>query len=86
MISAALSGKLDDVEFLEHQVFGLMMPAVCPDVPSEVLNPRNTWADKQAYDQKAADLAHAFVKNFQQFAEYASDEILHAAPKAAVIV
>ena len=85
MISAALDGELDKVEYLEHPVFGLMMPASCPNVPSEILNPRNTWTDKQAYDQKSADLAQAFVKNFNQFAEFASPEILHAAPKTAVI-
>lgn len=86
MISAALKGELDEVEYQEHPVFGLMMPVSCPDVPSEVLNPRNTWADKHAYDQKSADLAQAFVKNFSQFAASASSEILHAAPKIAVTV
>lgn len=86
MISAALSGELDQVDYLEHQVFGLMMPVECPNVPSEILNPRNTWEDKQAYDQKSADLAQSFVRNFQQFAEFASSEIMHAAPKTAVIV
>lgn len=86
MISAALNGALNQVEYQEHPVFGLMMPLSCPDVPSEVLNPRNTWADKQAYDQKSAELAQAFVKNFNQFASSASDEILHAAPKIAVTV
>jgi phosphoenolpyruvate carboxykinase (ATP) len=86
MICAALNGELDSVEYQEHQVFGLMMPASCPGVPSEVLDPRNTWSDKQAYDQKSAELAQAFVKNFNQYAEFASAEILHAAPKSAVIV
>ncbi|NEU10366.1 phosphoenolpyruvate carboxykinase (ATP) [Flavihumibacter sp. R14] len=84
MISAALNGELDTVEYKEHPVFGLMMPVSCPDVPSEVLDPRNTWKDKQEYDRKSADLAQAFVKNFNQFAHYASDEILRAAPKIAV--
>ena len=86
MISAALKGDLDLVDYYEHPVFGLMMPLSCPDVPSEVLNPRNTWEDKQAYDQKSADLAQAFVKNFNQFAASASAEILNAAPKIAVTV
>lgn len=86
MISAALNGQLDQVSYAEHPVFGLMMPESCPDVPSEVLNPRNTWTDKQAYDQKSADLAQAFVRNFSQYAEYASSEILLSAPKTAVPV
>ena len=86
MITAVLNGEMDKTEYSEHPVFGLMMPLSCPDVPAEVLNPRNTWADKHAYDQKSADLAQAFVRNFKQFAEYANSEILLAAPKTAVSV
>lgn len=86
MITAALNGELDLVEYQEHPIFGLMMPVICPNVPPEVLNPRNTWADKQAYDQKSAELAQAFVRNFNQFAEFANSEILRAAPKIAVAV
>ena len=48
-------------------IFGLPMPVACPGVPDEVLNPRNTWADKDAYDRKARELAALFVKNFEQF-------------------
>jgi phosphoenolpyruvate carboxykinase (ATP) len=61
-------------------VFGVAMPKNCLDVPSEILNPRNTWRDKEAYDQKANYLAEAFIKNFEKFADYASDEILVGAP------
>ncbi|HUH32494.1 MAG TPA: phosphoenolpyruvate carboxykinase (ATP), partial [Daejeonella sp.] len=86
MICAALKGELGKVEYQEHPVFGLMMPTSCPNVPSDVLNPRNTWADKHAYDQKASDLAQAFSKNFSQFSEFASAEIVKAAPKTAVTV
>jgi phosphoenolpyruvate carboxykinase (ATP) len=50
-------------------------------VPDEVLNPRNTWADKNAYDAAAAKVAGMFVKNFEKFADQASDEILGAAPR-----
>jgi len=84
LITAALNGDLDNVSFLEHEVFGLMMPTSCPNVPAEVLNPRNTWEDKEAYDAKANKLAAAFNKNFEKFAEYANDEILAAAPVAKV--
>jgi phosphoenolpyruvate carboxykinase (ATP) len=83
MITAALEGKLTDVDFETHPVFGLQMPTSCPNVPAEVLNPRNTWADKNAYDVKANELAEAFNKNFDKFASQASEEILAARPKVA---
>jgi phosphoenolpyruvate carboxykinase (ATP) len=83
MITAALNSELDKVTYEKHPVFGLDMPTTCPDVPSEILNPRNTWADKTAYDAKANELAGKFVKNFQQYAEGTSEEILAAAPKVA---
>ncbi len=86
MITEALSGDLNKVKYEEHPVFGLMMPVSCPDVPAELLNPKNTWADKNAYDQKAGDLAQAFVTNFKQFSEFANTEILNAAPKTAIVV
>ncbi len=84
MITAALNGELANVEFETHPVFGLEMPKTCPNVPDEVLNPRNTWADKASYDKKADILANQFVKNFSQFEDQASDALLAAAPKASV--
>ncbi len=81
MITAALNGELDSVQYEAHPVFGLQMPTTCPNVPTEILNPRNTWTDKSLYDTKANDLAGKFVKNFEQYAEGASAEILAAAPK-----
>ncbi|TXB68890.1 phosphoenolpyruvate carboxykinase (ATP) [Phaeodactylibacter luteus] len=81
MISAALKGELEEVAYKEHEVFGLQMPLSCPNVPDEVLDPRQTWADGSAYDAKAADLAARFNKNFEKFEAKASDEILAAAPK-----
>ena len=59
----------------------MAIPTSCPDVPTEVLNPRNTWADQKAYDEKAAYLAGLFVKNFEKYADGVSAEILAAAPK-----
>lgn len=82
MITAALNGELNNVEFEQHPVFGMMMPKSCPNVPDEILNPRNTWEDKAAYDAKAKDLAAQFVKNFEKYASGASEETLAAAPKA----
>lgn len=83
MITAALNGELEKVSYEKHPVFGLEMPTTCADVPSEILNPRNTWSDKSAYDTKANELAAKFVKNFEQYAEGTSEEILAAAPKVA---
>ncbi|MDF2157744.1 phosphoenolpyruvate carboxykinase (ATP) [Algoriphagus sp. CAU 1675] len=81
MISAALEGALDDVEYQEHPVFGFKVPQSCPIVPSEILNARNTWADPDAYDKKAKELAQAFIENFEQFKEFASDDLLAGAPR-----
>ena len=83
MITAALEGKLDNVSYEAHPVFGMMMPTTCPDVPAEILNPRNTWNDKAAYDEKATDLANQFIKNFEKYASGVTEEILAAAPKPA---
>ncbi len=81
MITAALTGKLDNVKYETLPVFGLQMPVECADVPSDILNPRNTWKDKDAYDVTANKLATSFVKNFEQYASAANDEIMAAAPK-----
>lgn len=81
LITEALNGGLDKVEFETHPVFGVSMPKSCPNVPAEILNPRNTWKDKEAYDAKANELAAAFNKNFEKFAAKAEAEILAAAPK-----
>ena len=81
MITSALEGKLNDVEYEDHPIFGMMIPKECPNVPSEILNPRNTWADKNSYDEKAVALAKQFVKNFEKYASGVSEEILAAAPK-----
>jgi len=83
MITAALEGKLDDVNYDTLPVFGMRIPTSCPEVPAEILNPRNTWKDAAAYDAKAAHLADLFVKNFGQFADGVTDDIKAAAPKAA---
>jgi phosphoenolpyruvate carboxykinase (ATP) len=81
MITAAMNGTLDKASYQTDAIFGLAMPTACPDVPSEILNPRETWTDKAAYDVKAEKLAVSFVKNFEQYVELANDEIMAAAPK-----
>ncbi len=81
MINAALSGRLHDVVFEPDPVFGVLVPTTCPGVPSEVLQPRNTWEDKAAYDQQARKLAAMFVKNFETYADMAGPEVQAAGPK-----
>lgn len=81
MITAAMNGELNGVEYLPHPVFGVLTPQSCPNVPAEILNPRDTWADKEAYDKKANELANLFIKNFEKYAAQANDEIRSAAPK-----
>ena len=81
MITAALEGKLNAVQFDIHPVFGMAVPKECPGVLTEVLDPRNTWVDKTAYDVKAKYLASLFIKNFEKYASGVSTEVLTAAPK-----
>jgi phosphoenolpyruvate carboxykinase (ATP) len=80
MISAALNGELEKVKFTKHSIFGIRMPESCSGVPSEILSPRNTWTDEDRYDKKANELAKAFIKNFEKFANHANTEILESAP------
>ncbi|HXC03392.1 MAG TPA: phosphoenolpyruvate carboxykinase (ATP) [Bacteroidia bacterium] len=83
MITAALNGSLEKANFETLPVFNLSVPTACPEVPAEILNPRNTWKNKDAYDAKANQLAGSFIKNFEQYASAASKEIIAAAPKVA---
>lgn len=85
LITSALEGDLNNVEYIRHEVFGLLMPAKCKNVPSEILNPKNTWNDKNAYDTKANELATAFNTNFSKYSDFANEEILKSAPKIKVI-
>ena len=80
LITAALNGDLDETSYETHPIFGLAMPTACPDVPSNLLNPKNTWEDKADYDLKANELATAFRENFEQYAEGASPEVLAVVP------
>ena len=84
MISAALSGELDNVKYTEHPVFNLQMPTSCPNVPDHLLNPKNTWTNADRYDEKANELAIAFIKNFEQYTSYCSPEIVNAAPNVTI--
>ena len=81
MIKAALAGDLDHVETQTDPVFGLHVPVSVPGVPSEILTPRNTWADKEAYDVQAAKLAGMFKENFEKFADQVPDGVKAAGPR-----
>jgi len=80
MITAALEGNLNFVQFQADPVFGMAVPMECPNVPSDILKPRNTWSDKSAYDEKAKFLANLFIKNFEKYKDGATAEVLAAAP------
>jgi len=80
LITAALTGALDQVDYETIPVFNLQVPVTCPGVPSEILNPRNTWADADDYDNKANELAGRFVANFDKYADLAGPAIISAAP------
>ena len=82
MVHAALDGSLRDVPTEEDPVFGLHVPESCPNVPPDVLNPRNTWEDKDAYDRAAADLARMFRENFADYEDYVDDSVKAVNPKA----
>ncbi len=79
MVSAALNGKLDKVSYKPHPIFKFLVPEIVPKVPSNILDPKNTWEDPEAYEQQAWELASQFVDNFKQFAT-ARREILAAGP------
>lgn len=80
MVKAALDGILHDVEYEKEPFFGLMIPKTCPDVPTEVLNPKNTWEDKAEYDKVAKKLAKSFVENMKKFSDVAK-EVIESGPK-----
>jgi len=82
MVNAALNGLLDGVEYITDPVFGFAVPSAVPDVPPEVLLPRNTWRDPWAYDITARELVARAEKYMQQFVGYMTDEIRAAAPQA----
>jgi len=80
MVTAAIIGSLDIVKFSHNDIFNLDIPTECPGVPSEILESRNTWVDKDSYDLSAKKLSQMFVDNFKKF-ENISDEIRLAGPK-----
>ena len=81
LITGALGGELDRVQYAKDPVFHFEVPKSCPGIPDDVLTPRNTWADKAAYDAKASHLAKLFVANFDKYRSEATDDVIAAQPK-----
>ncbi len=81
LLSAALEGKLEKAEFVPDPVFKILVPRSCPGVPTDVLQPRHTWADKDAYDRQARELAAMFVKNFERYRAQTPAEITASGPQ-----
>jgi phosphoenolpyruvate carboxykinase (ATP) len=82
MINAATAGELDDIETRHHPIFNLDVPVTCPGVPDEVLDPQATWADKDAYELQARELARMFAENFERFKDIVPAEVTKAGPSA----
>ncbi len=80
MVRAVISGEIEHAEMVTDPIFGLRTPLSCPDVPSTILQPRNTWADKDAYDRQASALAESFKENFKQFM-IVGDDVRAAGPR-----
>jgi phosphoenolpyruvate carboxykinase (ATP) len=81
IVKAVLDGVLKNAKMKQDPIFGVRVPTSCPEVPSEVLEPRKTWKDTAAYDRKAHELAAMFEKNFKEDAGDAPAEVRHAGPK-----
>jgi phosphoenolpyruvate carboxykinase (ATP) len=84
LISAALDGSLATSGFTPHPVFKVHVPNECNSCPADVLDPRASWADGNAYDAAARTLAGMFRENFEQYAEHVAPEVLAAGPDPAV--
>jgi phosphoenolpyruvate carboxykinase (ATP) len=81
MVRAALDGALEGVPTVTHPVFGVAVPTMVPGVPTEVLDPRGTWADGAAYDDQARRLAAMFTQNFERFSGRVDARVMAAGPR-----
>ena len=81
LLNAALEGKLNDVEFRKDKLFGFEVPIVCPDVPDDILEPSNSWGEKDEYWKKYDALAARFIENFKLFKSGCSQTVIDAGPK-----
>lgn len=85
LVRAALSGELNDGVYKTHDIFGLKYPTACPGVPEAILDPIQTWEDKEAYEAHAKKLAHAFAENFKSYESGVQPEIVAAGPKVSAV-
>ena len=81
IIKAVLGGELKGVEYREDETFGFLVPKGCPQIPSEILNPGDTWKDKGAYRVKKRELARLFQENFERYQDQVDPQILKGGPK-----
>jgi phosphoenolpyruvate carboxykinase (ATP) len=81
LLNAALTGKLDNVQYKTDPVFGFEVPMHCPDVPDEILEPSSSWSNKAEYDKKYLQLAQRFVENFKKFETETPREVIEAGPR-----
>jgi len=81
LLNAALTGKLDHVNYTKDSIFGFEVPLECPGVPAEVLSPSSSWGDKKEYDRRYHDLAMRFKENFAKFANNTPQEVAEAGPR-----
>ncbi len=81
LLDAALNGELDDVDYAIDPIFGFQVPRLCPNVPTEVLDPSSSWSDKNEYTKKYRSLAARFIDNFIKYAGDCSPEVVNAGPK-----
>ena len=85
MVTAALTGALDIVKYRHDDLFNLDIPTECPDVPPEILDPKNTWIDKDSYDLSAKKLAQMFIDNFKKF-ENVSPDIIACRTSSSIVL
>lgn len=81
LLNAALDGKLDNVEYRKDKLFGFEVPMSCPDVPQDVLEPSESWGNKNEYWKKYDSLAARFIENFKRYEDGVSEDVRRAGPK-----
>ena len=81
MVTAAIEGDMETVAYDLDPIFNVYVPQMCPNVPGNILKPRNTWSDPEAYDRQAGELAELFNENFTKFSDDMPEEIIKAGPR-----
>ena len=84
IVDSIHAGHLKDVPTVEDEVFGFAVPTECPDVPADILIPKNTWSNPSEYDKQRVRLANLFTCNFEGYADQAGEDILNAGPRTVV--